>query len=486
MNRIGVIFVLVATAHGGGVANDWMGGVDARWDTPANWSQGIVPLGAWQHPSFGWDDPACPCYPLTADPTDDGPLWNNDALLKADNATILIDDTTHATAYGVRIGFEGASNTLQMTGGRLDVGGIPPGETDRVGWHLDVGRGFNRSTNPNPVARFVMTGGVVDTNLIKVPEGFVDESLSDPYDTPGLHGEFIVSGGTMIARKLNIGQFTGSGSAELSGDAQIILWPSVASNRNNAGHFEMKQDWYINGQPVPTMADAYLDIRDDAVIQIFGNINEFTMTPSQAEVARYQQYVDDGWLTANHGTAAPEITLEPCPSDGSLDDYCLSGMMITISAPEIETRCDFDGDGVCDGNDVDALVAAIASGGNDPLDDLTGDGVVGLDDRDAWLTEAGAMNLPSGSPYLVGDANLDGVVDGQDFIAWNNSKFTAVAAWTGGDFNADGVVDGQDFIAWNTNKFLGADQLAVPEPISLTGLIVGCLWGWARLRRNAP
>jgi hypothetical protein len=59
----------------------------------------------------------------------------------------------------------------------------------------------------------------------------------------------------------------------------------------------------------------------------------------------------------------------------------------------------------------------------------------------------------------LGDANLDGFVDGLDFIIWNDHKFTAEAAWCAGDFNADGFVDGQDFIVWNANKFTSADGM---------------------------
>jgi hypothetical protein len=81
---------------------------------------------------------------------------------------------------------------------------------------------------------------------------------------------------------------------------------------------------------------------------------------------------------------------------------------------------------------------------------------VDLADRDAWLAEAGAVNLPSANPYLLGDANLDGVVDGLDFGIWNAHKFTAVTAWSAGDFNATGTVDGQDFDIWNNNKFTGS------------------------------
>ncbi len=54
---------------------------------------------------------------------------------------------------------------------------------------------------------------------------------------------------------------------------------------------------------------------------------------------------------------------------------------------------------------------------------------------------------------LNGDANLDDVVDGQDFIVWNTHKFQSGKHWFDGDFNLDTVTDGQDFIIWNQNKF---------------------------------
>ena len=51
------------------------------------------------------------------------------------------------------------------------------------------------------------------------------------------------------------------------------------------------------------------------------------------------------------------------------------------------------------------------------------------------------------------------------------NKFTSVAAWCAGDFNADGIVDGLDFIDWNENKFtMSGDAAAVPEPA--TGLLL--------------
>jgi hypothetical protein len=143
-------------------------------------------------------------------------------------------------------------------------------------------------------------------------------------------------------------------------------------------------------------------------------------------------------------------------------------------APTIDG--DFDDNGAYECNDVDMLVSAIVdvkNGGMPDLNfDLTQDGNVADDDLVAWRTEAGAGVVApaltaSGNPVQEGDATLDGVVDGLDFIEWNNNKFSPLAAWCGGDFNADGIVDGLDFIKWNDNKFTSADHLAVPEPSAI-------------------
>jgi hypothetical protein len=142
-------------------------------------------------------------------------------------------------------------------------------------------------------------------------------------------------------------------------------------------------------------------------------------------------------------------------------DVSNASFMIVPDSPS----ADFNGDGLVDCIDVDSLVMEIVAENHDPAFDLTGDGVVDTADLDEWRVLGGAANLPSGNPYLVGDAGLDGVVDGLDFIEWNSHKFTNLAAWCNGDFNADGVVDGLDFILWNENKFSSSDGVsAVPEP----------------------
>jgi hypothetical protein len=125
---------------------------------------------------------------------------------------------------------------------------------------------------------------------------------------------------------------------------------------------------------------------------------------------------------------------------------------------------DFNGDGALGLADIDLLVENIAVGPPNPATfDLTADGLVNADDVTQWRALAGALNLPSGNPYLLGDANLDGAVDGSDYNIWNSFKFTNSPAWSKADFNFDGSVDGQDYNIWNSNKFTSANRPAVPQ-----------------------
>jgi cytochrome c peroxidase len=145
-----------------------------------------------------------------------------------------------------------------------------------------------------------------------------------------------------------------------------------------------------------------------------------------------------------------------------------------------EFNCDFDEDGGCNINDLDQLLAEGPIQDGVPVDDsnamfdMNGDGVIDNVDRDAWLLEAGQVN-GFREAYLLGDANLDGLVDVSDFNRWNLGKFTASTGWSSGDFNGDGVVDVSDFNIWNLNKFSAVAD-AVPEPAAAWLLLSGILW----------
>lgn len=153
--------------------------------------------------------------------------------------------------------------------------------------------------------------------------------------------------------------------------------------------------------------------------------------------------------------------------------------------------CDFDGDDACSVTDLNRLLAegpiadGVAVDGTNARYDLNADGVLDNLDTAEWLHEAALVDGLL-SPYLIADANLDGVVDGQDFLRWNAGKFSSSVRWDEGDFNGDGVVDGQDFLSWNTNKFQSSDRPAsLPEPSAgLLCLLAGTCLGALRRQRS--
>ncbi len=100
---------------------------------------------------------------------------------------------------------------------------------------------------------------------------------------------------------------------------------------------------------------------------------------------------------------------------------------------------DLNRDGFVNRADVDLLYAAIEGGSNDPLFDLSQDGIA--DALDANLLIEDILGVKRG------DTNLDGTVDFADFVvlAANFGQPTN-NTWFGGDFDADGKVTFADFV----------------------------------------
>lgn len=134
---------------------------------------------------------------------------------------------------------------------------------------------------------------------------------------------------------------------------------------------------------------------------------------------------------------------------------------------------DFDDNGEYECADIDLLILEIAAGTNGLGFDLTGDSVVTLADRDAWLVEGGAAELPSQNAFLLGDVDLDGTVNSTDLgQLLNNFDAVSGVAYCGGDLNADSNVDSTDLgLLLNNFDQTAASAIAVPEPESVTWML---------------
>ena len=307
-------------------------------------------------------------------------------------------------------------------------------------------------------AAFVLTGdldirGDV-ANVATVQAGGNDISARDVFvGRFGSRGALLDSGLLTVARTLSVdnSNVTLDGGFDTVGDRISVFTNST---------LEVNQD--ADGVRGLSLEGPTLDILDTSVLALtfdnpVNNVADWVFRWAGDRVADINALIGTGRITIN----SPHPFFVVDNGDG-----------YTYIA---NFQADFNGDTRLDCIDIDMMTAAVASGSTDLTFDLTGDGAVTIADRDAWLAGAGAAFLPSGNSYLLGDANLDGLVDGQDFLIWNQNKFTGIAAWCSGDFTADGIVDGQDFLLWNLNKFQSADAAAlgaqVPEPAGMTVLL---------------
>ncbi|MEM8680471.1 MAG: galactose oxidase-like domain-containing protein, partial [Planctomycetota bacterium] len=292
-----------------------------------------------------------------------------------------------------------------------------------------------------------------------------------------------------------------------------VLVAGGEHDHNQAGPFvqnydaEIYEPAYMHRGPRPTIATA-----PDAVS--YGE-TFFVETPNAADIERALMVVpgstthSQNWaqranrLEVTQASDGVFITLTENANEAPpgmymlflIDDQGIPSVAEFVRAEFDVILGDFTGpagvpDGVWDCFDINALTTAIASQSNNVVFDMTGDGQLTMADITdpvlGWLAIAGGEGpgTPGGQPYLIGDADLNGVVDGQDFILWNNHKFTSTSEWCAGDFNADGVVDGQDFIAWNNNKFSSSGAMArVPEPL-MSGWIAALVTAWFSLSRR--
>lgn len=163
------------------------------------------------------------------------------------------------------------------------------------------------------------------------------------------------------------------------------------------------------------------------------------------------------------------LGLGSTPQSGALDvDFFgwAPGIIAPVPGGGNGLACDFDDNGACDIDDIDALLFD-GIPDNDLTYDMDESGTVDLDDRDAWLREADS---------LPGDATLDGQVIADDLnqvgINWQTASATS---WSQGDFDGNGEVNALDLnqvgIFWQKNsaEFAGAaPSSVVPEPSGAT------------------
>jgi len=84
----------------------------------------------------------------------------------------------------------------------------------------------------------------------------------------------------------------------------------------------------------------------------------------------------------------------------------------------------------------------------------------GEDDLPIYYLRTGEETEDSARRLYMGDANLDGCVDGLDYVIWsmNYDPEEDGKVWSQADFNGDRIVDGLDYIIWSDNYGKGCGR----------------------------
>jgi len=204
---------------------------------------------------------------------------------------------------------------------------------------------------------------------------------------------------------------------------------------------------------------------------------------------------------ANHGDLAGRGEWNHNSLHNNTYGYQPLGIIELDSNP---VPADFNGDGNVDIIDVNLLTAeadlplGLMVPPADAKFDLNLDKIIATADLDQWLADAATFNGLA-SPYLRGDANLDGDVDVWDLDGTGDAQLLSEnlgmetgAVWGDGDFNGDGDVDvwamdgsgDAQLLSENLGSSLDVGTNAVPEPSTLALLAMGVFgllaYGWRR------
>ncbi len=158
-----------------------------------------------------------------------------------------------------------------------------------------------------------------------------------------------------------------------------------------------------------------------------------------------------------------------------------SGAVLDEYREVLRRRGDVNEDGQTDGDDVVHLHANF--GGSGWLEDLNVDGVVNILDVETLITELALTSFA--------DFNLDGLVGGSDFLAWQQGFGTSpLATFNQGDADLSGTVDDGDLATWlslfgTSGPPASSTSSSVPEPLSSSLIVMAAVLAVAWRERRA-
>lgn len=244
----------------------------------------------------------------------------------------------------------------------------------------------------------------------------------------------------------------------------------------------------IGRSPVFDPAGDYIGLIDD--FRIYGS------ALSDAEIRDLAGTVDALVLEVDPITGAVAI-INPSDEPISLDYYEIASSSGSLSASDwvplqTQDRADFPaGGGTGDGWETlgPATDAQVVEGRLIGSSVVEADGWVGLGNlaggdpgdltfvyRDGEAFRTGRVTLADAG--IEGDYNRDGLINAVDYALWRDREGSSIVLPTD---STPGTVNGTDYLAWQSHYGTGP-ALAIPEPSTLSVVVVGLIVAGRRLR----
>ena len=278
----------------------------------------------------------------------------------------------------------------------------------------------------------------------------------------------------------SLGNYTISGSGTIGGTGSLtksgsgVLTLSTA-NAYTGGTTVTAGRLLIEPTSVTTSAlpTGALSISGNGTVQVADNVTAGTALGTSNVVITSLSLTGNGTLDIGNNRIIIDYTNAATDPIASIETWIKNGFY-GLSGPSIISS--------------DIAAADAASGHNYGIGYADGaDGVV--------------AGLPSGEIEimftLLGDANLDGTVNSEDFTAYSHNVGLN-GMWDDGDFNYDGTVNAEDFTPFSINLGQSASEAAaagglisinglradVPEPTAAGLIMLGSVGAIVRRRRR--
>jgi T5SS/PEP-CTERM-associated repeat protein len=430
-----------------------------------------------------------------------------------------VANSTINTAYG-RIGDDPASSPGALSGGDGTVN-LNGGATWNVSNQLFIGRNGPGKININPGGTVNVSNGTTVFNTTGTEVRLQGGTLKTrSFSTSGNPGHFVWTSGTLWidASTLFITPFASSTIG-----SNVTLTPAMTLRAGG-----------LNMSPVGA---SQLNVAGGALTVDFGAVNDntFTQTGGVTTIANEfdNQTVGAGSLGVTGGTFTADrvrqqslsvggtgvVTIRS-PNGGTNSTSRVASLSITSSGKLDlkENKLIVAGGAVGSAtggtyNGVSGMIQSAQNGGTwdgprgitttlpAAQSGLTSLAVATADQTGYAGGTFGGVSVANGDVLVMytygGDANLDGLVSGDDYSAIDfNILVPGASGWYNGDFNYDGVISGDDYSAIDFNILaqgapfpIGSRASAgavtvVPEPTEVSAFaLAASVWVWRQRRK---